>query len=199
MKDEIQVTMMKRPTSPNSMKSNLLRVFRSSFLVLLITLTTIQIFATVNTTKHETDSNTIDLYVNLETGDDIKNVKISMPDSKLIRRADREMNRNMANEIRDLKYFKLTQPESMNGDFEINNDFFEQYMLTNFYLIDQDEDNRITSEFHAYNLNNNFIKYANVSDNELNTIFIESYKINTGIEFKTSDDEMNSNFYASNN
>jgi len=198
MKDKIQVTMMKRPTTPNSMKSNLLKVFRSSFLLLLITLISINNFASVNTTKNITDSNIIELHINFETGDDIKNVKISMPDTKLFRRADREMNRNMAKEIRDLKNFRLIQPESVNGDFEINNEFYEQYKLVNFYLINQYQDDKITSEFHAYNLNNNFTKYANISDNELNITFIESYKINPAIEFNTSDDEMNFNFYASN-
>lgn len=191
--------MMKNPTPTNAMKSNLLKVFRSSFLLLLISLTSINNFASVKTTNHATDSNLIELYPNLETGDDIKNVKISMPDTKLFRRADREINRNMAKEIRDLKNFRLILPASENSDFEINNEFYEQYKLVNFYPVNQDQDDKTTSEFYAYNLNNNFTKYAKLSDNELNTIFIESYKINTAVEFNISDNEINFNFYASNN
>lgn len=191
--------MMKNPTPTNPMQSNLLKVFRSSFLLLLISLISINNFASVKITNHITDSNLIELYPNLETGDDIKNVKISMPDTKLFRRADREINRNMAKEIRDLKNLRLILPESENGDFEINNEFYEQYKLINFYPVNQDQDDKTTSEFYAYNLNNNFTKYSKLSDNEINTIFIESYKINTAVEFNISDNEMNFNFYASNN
>ena len=199
MKEEIQVTMIKKSTPFNAKKISLSKVFRSSILLLMITLTSINNFASVNTPKNVTDSNIIDFYIHLETGDDFKNVKISMPDTKLFRRADREINRNMASEIRDLKNFKLIQPESINGDFEINTEFYEQYKLVNFYLISQQEDDKTTSEFYAYNINNNFIHYAQESDNELNKLFKETYKIDPVGEFNTADAEMNINFYTANN
>ena len=199
MKDEIKVTMTQQFTPTNSMKINLLKAFRSSIFLLMITLTSINNFASIHTPKNVTDSNIIEFYTNLETGDDLKNIKISMPDTKLFRRADREINRNMANEIRDLKNFRLILPSTSNIDFEINTEFYEQYKLINFYLIDQDEDDKTTSEFYAYNINNNFTYYAQKSDNELNKLFISSYKIYPVAEFDGADAEMNFNFYSANN
>ena len=105
----------------------------------------------------------------------------------------------MANEIRDLKNFKLIQPESINGDFEINTEFYEQYKLVNLYLISQHEDDKTTSEFYAYNINNNFTYYAQKSDIELNKLFKETYKIDPVGEFNSADAEINFNFYTANN
>lgn len=199
MKNEIQVTMTHPIRPSNTMKISLLKVFRSSLLLLMITLTSINNFASILTPRNVKDSNIIEFYSNLEIGDDLKNIKISMPDTKLFTRADREMNRNMANEIRDLKNFRLILPESNNGDFEITTEFYEQYKLINFYLINQHADDKTTSEFYAYNIDNNFTYYAQKSDNELNKTFIKSYKIDPVAEFNTADAEMNFNFHADNN
>ena len=199
MKDKIQVTMPQLLTSSNAQMNSFLKALRSSIVLLLMVVISNNNYASIHTPKNLTDSNIIDFYTNLETGDDLKNVKISMPDTKLFRRADREINRNMANEIKDLKNFKLIQPESNAGDFEINAEFYEQYKLINFYIINQLDDDKTSSEFYAFNIDNNFIYYAQKSDNELNKTFIESYKIHPVAEYNTADAEINFNFFADNN
>ena len=198
MKDEIQVTMTTQHNS-RSKTISIAKALRTSTLLLCMTLLTFYNFATANTTKVVTDSNITDFNSTLEIGDDFKNVKISMPDTKLFRRADREINRNMAIEVRNMKYFKLNQPESNTADFLITNDFYNQFKLVDFYTVDQFEDDKTTSEFHAYNLNINFSIYIKTSDNELNKDFFEIFKINPLNDYSDADAEINFNFQEVNN
>ena len=117
------------------------------------------------------DSNKIEISESVSVGDERNATKISLPDGRTFRKADREMNRNMANHIRELKNLRLDPFTSIDADETITNEFYENFKLVNFYSTSAELDDHITSIFIAENLNIYFSKYSLLSDNELNNQF----------------------------
>ncbi len=176
MNHKNQGTMKKNLTQHPARKNNPSSFLRL-FAIIMLTVSTLSVI----TTK-------------AETGDDIKNVKISLPDSKLLRRADREINRNMAIELRNAAFFKINMPETVTADQQVNAAFFNEFTLSNFYEIDQELDQKLSNEFLAFNINTNLSKNSLQADNEMNAIFYNAFKIQILGDVNAADLEMNNQF-----
>jgi len=140
------------------------------------------------------DSNKIEYVVTGELGDELMVAKISLPNGKTFRRADREINRNMANDIRDLKNLKLEPIDAMDADEIITNEFYSNFQLTNFYPAHPELDEQLSANFLGENLNNNLIKYFLLADNEINKSFIQGFKIYQQPNFSVADNAINVQF-----
>lgn len=196
MKNERQVPVMRDHSSTYEKVSKLYSVLKSILLTLLLTISSTSNFVVARSMKLNTDSNANTLLIKNELGDDGKNVKISIPDSKLLKRADKEMNRNMANDMKELKLFKLPLSDYSIGDVQIHTGFHSQYKLVNFYSINPQEDEEVSATFHAYHLENNFKLSFQIADNEINNLFNVVHRIKMSFKDVEADGEMNSNFYS---
>ena len=107
---------------------------------------------------------------------DKKEVKISIPTPKMIRRADIEMNRNMNEWIKMINLFKISQFDPFYGDKQINNNFFKTFYLC-FNVSDSDE-NRLHMFFKAENIKIVGMKSFLESDIIIDNSFKCSYYIN---------------------
>ena len=123
-----------------------------------------------------TDSNITEASLLSNTGDERGDAKISLPDFRTYRKADREMNRNMANHIKELKNLRLEAFVSDFADEDITDGFYSQFRLVNFYKNSIEMDDKLSEIFSAENINNNYSKYSQISDNEINKIFTKQQK-----------------------
>ncbi|MEY2586453.1 MAG: hypothetical protein RLY11_302 [Bacteroidota bacterium] len=140
------------------------------------------------------DSNKIEYALTGGVGDELMAAKISIPNGKTFRRADREINRNMANDLRELNNLKLEPLGALQADETISNEFYSNFKLTDFYPFYPELDEQLAAIFLGENLNNNLIKNSLLSDNEVNKSFSKSYAIKQQSNFQIADNEINALF-----
>ena len=128
---------------------------------------------------------------------DKKEVKISIPTPKMIRRADIEMNRNMNEWIKMINLFKISQFDPFYGDKQINNNFFKTFYLC-FNVSDSDE-NRLHMFFKAENIKivgmKSFLESDIIIDNSFKCSYYINHNSSTLVE---ADSLINSSFRAEN-
>lgn len=160
-----------------SKKSGFLKIINVLFLALI--LISNSSFASRFSSKESEDSNKV---VKHTPSDDKDAVKISLPNTKLVNRADREIHLNMERLIREYTNPILVTPDMLEADKEMNNAFFSNYKISfNSNTILSDED--LNSLFFAYNLMMPSANLYGMADDEINfEFFIENYlKINADL------------------
>lgn len=144
------------------------------------------------------DSNIITEASPISIGDEIGNTKISTPSLRSFYRADREINRNMANEIKKLQFLRFELPSFEIADQNINGSFLNEYKIQHQYSNIQATDELISNEFQAYNINYN-IHYTLLSaDNEINTNFNNTFFIFISDENEIADASIDAQFHEEN-
>lgn len=143
---------------------------------MLVTTTGNHTFATLGNI-HVADSNIYAAANSISVGDEIGNTKISTPTLRSFYRADREINRNMANEIKKLTSFRFELPSFEMADQNINGSFLNEYKIPHQYSNVQLSDELMSNEFHAFNINYLVNHNSLAADNEINTNFNNTYFI----------------------
>lgn len=132
-------------------------------------------------------------------GDEIGNTKISTPSLRSFYRADREINRNMANEIKKLYLIRFELPSFDLSDQNINGSFLNEYKIQNAYSDNKAADELISNEFHAYNINYHINGNMLTSDNEINVNFKNTYFISHSFNIEAADACIDAQFHLENN
>jgi hypothetical protein len=154
-------------------------------------------FATLGN-MHIADSNIIAEANSTSISDEIGNTKISTPSLRSFYRADREINRNMANEIKKLQFLRFELPSFEMADQNINGSFLNEYKIQYQYLNIQATDDLISNEFHAYNINYNIHYTLLSSDNEINMNFNNTYFISISDKNEMADASIDAQFHEEN-
>lgn len=199
---------MKNSTQNANMNTDTLRTQGSYFIqsiksiiliaAMLITTFGNHTFATLGN-PHRLDSNKHTENSSPAIGDEIGNTKISLPSIRSFYRADREINRNMANEIKQLYLFRFELPAFIDADQTIQNLFLNEYRIQFEHANGHEADEIITNEFYASNIDQNISKALLLSDNEINNSFIKSYSVTLRSNVSLADTDIHARFHVENN
>jgi len=149
--------------------------------------------------KHSADSNIYAVDRSVSVGDEIANTKISTPGLRSFYRADREINRNMANEIKQLYSFKFVTPVFSDADQNIHSLFSMEYKIQNLYPNPQIADEKISNEFYAFNINQYINNNTLDADNEMNKNFEKTFFITFRPNLALADCTIDAQFQLENN
>lgn len=179
--------------------NHFIQFFKSVVLIAGMLMTTLgnHTFATLGN-LHIADSNIYAAPSTLSIGDEIGNTKISTPSLRSFYRADREINRNMANEIKKLTLFRFDMPSFDLSDEHINDSFINEYTIQDQYINIKETDEMVTNEFHALNIHYYISNYSLLSDNEMNINFNNSYAISASYNTEAADAFVDAQFHQEN-
>lgn len=136
----------------------------------------------------------------LPIGEEITAVKISTPSRSMIRKADREINLNMNQMIKELNSFQILMNETNSADQEINDQFNNGYMISTGWEKFENGDISLTAQFEAENINLHLSKYLLNADNQIfNQFYLNNYSRTNPTIISDADVLITDNFYSENN
>lgn len=199
MKNSIQRANMKADTLKKQ-STYFIQFIKSTILIAGMLMTTLgnHTFATLGI-KHSADSNIYAVDRSVSFGDEIGNTKISTPGLRSFYRADREINRNMANEIKQLYSFKFVTPVFSDADQNIHSLFSMEYKIQNLYPNLEIADEKISNEFYAFNINQYINNNTLAADNEMNKNFEKTFFIPVRPNLALADCTVDAQFQLENN
>ena len=154
--------------------SNPRRIISFFFNVLaaLVLLTGTNSFSLINNDVSAiNDSNKIEKKRSLILNDDRASVKITVPTRTTIVKGDREIQLNMQKHIREYLNPMLNMPYMINGDVDMSNQFYNQYLLVFDRATVVDADNEINLQFFLAVMGLNLDSYNQLADNQINENF----------------------------
>lgn len=186
---------MKTYSTTNKFRNSIL-IKGMNIMLLALILVSGNSFATSTSVKEGEDSNKVVKH-NIPS-DDKDAVKISLPNTRTVNRADREIHLNMARLIKEYNNPTLIKPDMQEADQSINNDFFSNYRISiseNNMLSDEE----LTNLFFAYNLMLPSADLYIISDDTINfAFFVENYMSINAHLFVAGDVSMNQKFNQEN-
>lgn len=136
----------------------------------------------------------------LPIGEEIAAVKISTPSRSMIRKADREIQMNMNQMIKELNSFQIAINETNSGDMEINGQFNHEYTISPDWENFENGDISLTTQFQAENINLQLSKYLLHADNLIfKQFYLNNYSITNPSLITDADTLINDSFHAENN
>jgi hypothetical protein len=103
--------------------------------------------------------------------DDRASVKITVPTRTTIVKGDREIQLNMQKHIREYLNPMLNMPYMINGDIDMSNQFYNQYLLVFDRATIVDADDEINLQFFLAEMGLNLDSYNQLADNQINENF----------------------------
>jgi len=138
----------------------------------LILLTGTNSFCLINNDVNAiSDSNKIEKKRALRMNDDKGSVKITVPTKKTFVKGDREIQLNMQKHIREYFNPMLNLPDMNNGDLDISNEFYNQYLLVFDHATVVEADNDINFQFFLVEMGLNLVQTYQSADNQITENF----------------------------
>jgi len=172
MKHNIEQQQTSKKTS-NSFNARRVLSKALNIMAALVILTGTNSFSLIN---HDVnvlnDSNKIEKKRTLVLNDDRSTVKITVPTRTTIVKGDREIQMNMQKHIKEYLNPMLNMPYMINGDMDMTNQFYNQYLLVFDHAIVVDADDEINFQF-----------------------FLAAMGLDQDQTYQSADNQMNENFY----
>lgn len=136
----------------------------------------------------------------LPIGEEIRAVKISTPSHSMIRKADREIQINMNQMIKEMNAFQIATMPAQTADAAINDQFNKGNSISLDWEGFVNGDISLSAKFEAENINMNIEKNMQISDNQiLKQFYLNDYTIQNPAIITGADILITEKFQVENN